>query len=248
MGSSRALISLAAALLMTAAPAVARAARRTRPLFEPTDVELELPGVAELDMSFGFVKGSEAQRLVIPDFELDLGLIPHVELDLDGAFAYESLPDAPFTFDHTSPDSLWLALKVGSGPLGLQMGPKLPVAPGTHGVGVELVALAAVNVGPMRVALNLGGFLEPQPASGATPRGLESGLDMELAFTAVWSLIGELAAVRFFNGESTQYSATAGVQWSNDHLQLSIVGQAGAGGAADRYGIMFGVSPKVRLW
>jgi hypothetical protein len=237
-----------AAVLMTL-PAAAQAARRTRPLFEPTDVELEKSGVAELDMSFGFVKGSEAQRLVMPDFELDLGLLPHLELDLDGAFAYEGAPGAPFTFDHTSPDSLWLALKGGFDSVGLQVGPKLPVAPGTHGLGFEVVALGALRVGPMQLALNLGGFLEPRPEMGATPRGLEGGLDLNVDLTEIWALTGELAAVRFFNGDSTQYSATAGITWSSgERLELSIVGLVGAGGAADRYGIMFGVSPKVRLW
>jgi hypothetical protein len=241
-------VPLAAALVMVLVPA-AQAARRTRPLFEPTDVELEKGGTAELDLSFGFVKGNEAQRAVLPDFELDLGLFPHVELDVDGAFAIEGQPGAAFSFDHTAPDSLWLALKTGVGWAGLQAGPKLPVAPGTHGLGFEIVGLGSANVGPMRMALNLGGFVEPPFQSNATPYGWEGGFDIALVVTEDWSLTGELATVQFLSSDSPQYSATAGVTWSpNEHVDLSIVTLFGAGGAADRYGLMLGVSPKVALW
>jgi hypothetical protein len=241
-------VPLAAALVLVLAPA-AQAARRTRPLFEPTDVELEKGGIAELDLSFGFVKGSEAQRAVLPDFELDLGLLPHLELDLDGAFAIEGAPGAPFSFNHASPDSLWLALKTGYKWAGLQVGPKLPVAPGTHGVGVEAVALGAVRVGPIQMTLNLGLFHEPPSDQGSTPRGWEGGFDIVLDVTDDWSLTGELATVQFSSNESPQYSATAGVTWSvNDHLDVSLVSLFGAGGAADRYGLMLGVSPKLRFW
>jgi hypothetical protein len=34
----------------------------------------------------------------------------------------------------------------------------------------------------------------------------------------------------------------------NDHLDVSLVSLFGAGGAADRYGLMLGVSPKLRFW
>jgi hypothetical protein len=243
------LASLAATLAIALVPVAAHAARRARPLFEPTDVELEKAGTAELDLSFGFVEGGEAGRVVMPDFELDLGLLPHLELDLDGAFAIEGPPSGGFSFDHTAPDSLWLALKGGFDSVGLQVGPKLPTAPGTHGLGVEAVALGALRAGPLELALNLGGFREPRPSSGPASSGLEAGLDLDVDVTQVWSLTGELAAVRFFTAEPTQLSATAGVTWSaGEHLELSIVGLVGVGGNADRYGILLGVSPKVRLW
>jgi hypothetical protein len=241
-------LPLAAALMMVLVPS-ARAARRTRPLFEPTDVELEKGGTAELDLSFGFVKGSEAQRAVLPDFELDFGLLPHLELDLDGAFAIEGAPGQPFTFDHAAPDSLWLALKTGYAWAGLQLGPKLPVAQGTHGLGFEAVAVASAEVGPMQMTLNLGGFLEPPSNEGPTPSGWEGGFDMVFKLTDAWALTGELATVQFSAGGTPQYSATAGVTWSpSDHVDLSVTTLFGAGGAADRYGLMLGVSPKIAFW
>jgi hypothetical protein len=237
------------ALLVALLPLPAQAARRARPLFEPTDVELEKAGTAELDLSFGFVEGSQAGRVVMPDFELDLGIARHLELDVDGAFALEGPATGPFRFDHSAPDSLWLSLKAGFDSVGVQVGPKLPVAPGTHGLGVEGVALGAIKVGPAVVALNLGAFLEPHPDSGPAPSGLEGGLDLDLDFTEVWGMTGELGGVRFFTSDPTQLFLTAGVTFSpSDSLELSIVGLRGLLGGADRYGIMFGVSPKIRLW
>jgi hypothetical protein len=239
---------LAAALMMVLVPA-AQAARRPRPFFEPTDVELERSGVAELDLSFGYVRGSEAGRVVVPDFELDLGLLPHLELDLDGAYAIEGPSTGPFSFDHVAPDSLWLALKTGFDSVGLQVGPKFPTAPGTHGLGVEALALAAVRVGALGLALNVGGFREPSSDAGTTPRGLEGGLDLQLDLTEAWSLTGELSAVGFFNDDPTQLGFTTGITWSpSDRLDLSIVAAAGLSGHADRYGLLLGVSPKLRLW
>ena len=240
---------LLAFLAMVLAPARAQAAgRRARPLFEPTDVELENAGTAELDLTFGFVQGNQAGRVVMPDFELDLGLWRHLELDVDGAFAMEGPMSGPFSFDHTAPDSLWLSLKAGFDSVGVQVGPKLPVAPGTHGLGVEGVALAALRAGPMTLAFNGGGFLEPRPDSGPAPSGLEAGLDLDLDFTERWGMTGELGGVRFFTSDPTQLFLTAGVTFSpTPMLELSLVGLYGLHGG-DRYGALVGVSPKVRLW
>ncbi|HET9992365.1 MAG TPA: hypothetical protein VFQ65_27725, partial [Kofleriaceae bacterium] len=60
-------------LAVMLAPALAQANRH--PQFEPTDLELEDPGTMELDLQVGFVKGTDAHRLVLPDFEFDLGLL-----------------------------------------------------------------------------------------------------------------------------------------------------------------------------
>ncbi|HXU83688.1 MAG TPA: hypothetical protein VN914_19980, partial [Polyangia bacterium] len=145
-------------------------------------------------------------------------------------------------------DSLWLALKAGFDWFGVQVGPKLPVAPGTHGLGVEGVALAAFRSGPLEIALNLGAFREPPPDTGPAPSGLESGLDLALDLTPAWSVTGELGAVRFWSADPTQLVATAGITWAaSEHLELSVVGLAGLRGA-DRYGLLVGLSPKVRLW
>jgi len=48
---------------------------RPRPHFEPTDLDLEDTGVLELDLQLGPVRGPDAWRVMLPDFELDLGLL-----------------------------------------------------------------------------------------------------------------------------------------------------------------------------
>src|SRR5437868_15205334 len=98
-------IALAVALVASL-PTVALA-RATRPLFEPTDLELEDAGVTEIDLQMGAVRSPGPWRVVVPDFELDLGILPWLELDLDGAYAIEGPTTGPFSFDHAAPDSLW---------------------------------------------------------------------------------------------------------------------------------------------
>lgn len=121
------------------------------PRFEPTDLELEDPGTAEIDLQLGVVRGQDLWRVMMPDFELDLGVLSNVELDLDGAYAIEDGA-------HQLPDNLWLSVKLGladwhdavaqhAWAIGVQAGPKLPIAPDNHGVGVEGLALVGYTAG-----------------------------------------------------------------------------------------------------
>ena len=80
--------------------------------FEPTDLELEDSGVTEIDLQLGPVKGPQASRLVAPDFEIDLGLFPGIELDVDGALGAEGAGHKRF-FDHAAVDNLWVSAKLG---------------------------------------------------------------------------------------------------------------------------------------
>jgi hypothetical protein len=233
-------------------PAAAWAQRRVRPIFEPTDLELEDSGTVEVDLQMGFVRGSEAGRLVIPDVELDLGINRALELDLDGAYAIEGPSSGPFGLDHAAPDSLWLSLKTGlevwDVGLGLQLGPKFPTAKGSHGVGGEALVLVGKRLGRMQLALNGGAFIDPDPGGGR-PRGLEGGLDAELELTKRWSLTAELGGVHFFSGDPAQLVGTAGVTLAaTEHLDISLVGLYGLMGDGDRYGLLLGLSPKFRLW
>src|SRR5438045_6340548 len=142
---------LAAWLVLAAAlawgPAGGRAA--TRPRFEPTDLEWEDTGVAELDLQVGPVRSSDGPlRIVVPDFELDLGILSWLELDLDGAYAVAGPDTGPLSLDHSAPDALWPSIQLGiygfhaeganiGAALGWQVGPKMPVAPGTDAIRVE---------------------------------------------------------------------------------------------------------------
>ena len=238
-------------------------ARTLRPLFEPTDLEMEPTGLLDIDIQLGAIRSPGPWRVVMPDFELDFGLLPNLELDLDGAYAVEGPSTGPFSFDHAAPDSLWPSLKLGlydehdgvtqrAWALGLQAGPKIPVAPGSHGIGVEGLVLVGYLLGPLHTVLNLGAFADPAPdASSGRPLGIEAGLDFELDLDNVnrFSLTGEVSGVRFVSDDPQQLLATAGLKWAASRsLDLSIVGLWGFLAGSDRYGALLGISPKFRLF
>ena len=244
---------------LAAAPARARPARR---MFEPTDLELEDPGLLEIDGQIGVVRGPEAFRLAVPDLEIDLGLPHGFELDLDGAFALEAPADGTLRFDHVAPDNLWLGLKTGlfdwndpaqraAWAIGAQIGPKLPLAPEAHGVGIEALLLAGFHRAGTHVMLNAGGLVDP--ASGddtARPVGLEGGVDLaqDLADDR-WSLTAQLGAIVFRSDDPHQLTVSFGVAWApSQTLELSLVMLAGLLPGSDRYGLLLGLAPKIAVW
>jgi hypothetical protein len=225
--------------------------RVVRPIFEPTDLELEEAGTLDLDLQIGIVRGRQASRLVIPDLELDLGLGSNVELDIDGAYAIEGPQGGSISFDHPAPDSLWVSAKVGVELLGLgwgiQLGPKLPVAAGSHGVGAEALLLVAKHTGRWHIVLNGGGFIDPDGGDGR-PLGLEGGIDLAIDFGAI-ALTAELGGVHFFSADPYQVVGTAGITWSqSERLDLSLTAVVIGIGGGDRYGVLLGVSPKFGPW
>jgi hypothetical protein len=242
-------------VVLIARQAVAR--RGVRPLFEPTDLELEDPGVAEIDLQVGAVRSQGPARVVVPDFEIDVGLLRNLELDLDGAYAVEGPPAGPFAFDHAAPDSLWFSAKVGlldstdAWALGLQVGPKVPVAAGSHGVGVEGLALVGHLVGRTHLVLNTGAFVDPSPdPTSGRPVGLELGLDFnhDLDAGGHYAITAEVSSVHFVSADPDQLLATAGFAWSPvETLQLSVAGLWGFLAGNDRYGVLLGFSPKLRF-
>jgi hypothetical protein len=238
-------------------------ARPLRPLFEPTDFEMEQTGVVEIDLQLGAIRSQGPWRVVMPDFELDIGLLSYLELDLDGAYAIEGPSTGPFSFDHAAPDSLWPSLKLAlpadrdsvvtrALSLGAQLGPKIPVAAGSHGIGFEGLLLVGYVLGPLQTVLNVGGFVDPAPdAVSGRPIGIEGGLDFELDLgkSGRSSLIGEVSGVRFVSDDPHQLLATAGFKWTAvPWLELSVVGLWGFLAGSDRYGVLLGISPKLRLF
>jgi len=249
------------ALLLMSEVALARP--HVRRHFEPTDLELEDPGTTELDLETGFVRSQGPWRLVAPDFELDLGLTPWLELDVDGAYAIEGAPDKPFSFDHAAPDPLWPSLKVGlldlvdeeqtsTYAVGAQLGPKLAVFPSKQPLGVEGLLLGGVSFGGTRLALNLGGFVDPSPdLDSPHPIGIESGFDWEhdLDAAARYMIGGELSSVVFVSDDPAQLHLTFGPSYAaTEWLDLSITGLVGFLPGSDRYGLTLGVAPHLPLW
>ncbi|HVZ75184.1 MAG TPA: hypothetical protein VHJ20_22545 [Polyangia bacterium] len=258
------LLGIACAL----APRVADAKRGVRPLFEPTDLELEDPGVTELDLQAGFIRGQGPWRLVVPDFEFDLGIFRNLEFDVDGAYALEdSDPSSKVSFDSPAPDNLWPALKIGiydwadddkpgadvwAWAVGTQVGPKLPVAPGSRGVGFEGLVLVGNVVHEAHFVLNAGAFVDPHPSPDAARSiGIELGLDFDrdLDSAGHYQVTAELSGVKFVSSDPNQLLATAGLAWSpNEATQISLVGLVGFLEGSDRYGALLGWSQKLRLF
>jgi hypothetical protein len=226
-------------------------------------MELEEPGVMEADLQVGWVKGPTAGRVVVPDVEVDLGLDRNVELDLDWTYAIEGPDGRAFSFDHAAPDNLWIASKVGlfdyrcpecrsSWAIGMQLGPKAPMARGVRGVGFEGILIINRRVRRTQIALNLGGLIDPggQVATDR-PRGLEAGLDLtvDLDDQGKLSLVGELGAVHYDPEHSDQLHATFGWQWqATEKAQLSVVGLKGLGADDDQWGILLGLAYKATVF
>lgn len=229
--------------------------------FEPTDLELEDPGVAQVDLQVGYLRGLP-DRTLAPDLELDLGLTEDVELDVD-ATLFVVAPDLRVI----DAENLWIASKLGlwdsrdrergtAWALGVQLGPKLPVARGAHGLGYEALALLGRTVGSTHVVANLGGLVDPGDHVGPPrPVALEGGLDLELPFAAVGvqvpklALLGEVGALHYFSLQPDAVTVTLGPQWSiSDALDVSVVGLAGVLSTGDRWGVMLGFAPKLALW
>jgi hypothetical protein len=170
-------------------------ARPVRRLFEPTDLELEDSGVIEADLQVGVVKGTNGNRIVVPDAEIDIGLTEQLELDLDGAFSIE---------DHkVSPDNLWVSLKAGllsfedasrkrSFSTGLQLGPKLPLARQAQGIGLEGLFLFGLALQDTHLIANIGGLLDPSIGGTSRPCGYEGGLSLDHDLTKVWNVSAQM--------------------------------------------------------
>ncbi|HEX4355266.1 MAG TPA: hypothetical protein VHZ95_20185, partial [Polyangiales bacterium] len=230
-------------------------ARHIRPLFEPTDLEIDQPGVIDLDLQIGMARSEDdAWRIVVPDFEVDLGLLPNVELDVDGAYAIEGSRHGLFSFDHPAPDTLWVSGKIGfydvkndpdqrAFAFGMQLGPKLPVAPIAHGVGIEGVFLAATNYKIAHAVWNAGGFVDSAADRGPSrPTGIEVDLDLDLDADQAFSLDASVSGVHFLSSDADQILTSAGVTWSvSDALDLSLCALVGWLAGGDRYGALLGV-------
>ncbi len=252
----------ASLFVVLTAPVVARA-EHVAHRFEPTDMDMQPPGMLQFDLQAGVVRGQKAVRLVVPDFEVNFGLAHNVELDVDGAVGVEGPDDGSLRFEHPTLDNLWLSSKLGlfswhdegkksSWALGVQLGPKVPLADSARGAGFESVLLLGRNIRRVHLVLNAGGLVDPGPeVSRKRPIGLEAGIDLNLDLNDedTFSILGELGGILYFSGDPNQAAATAGLQWSpSEYLDFSIVGLVGFASGSDRYGVMLGVSPKVRLW
>jgi hypothetical protein len=240
------------ATLMTL-PLVA-SARPLRPRFEPDDLELEEPGVVEVDLQMGVIQSRGPYRVVAPDIEVDVGLFDNVEIDLDWTYSIEQ------PFDHSVQDNVWLALKVGlldlhdraratSWALGIQLGPRLGAAPGAEGAGFEALTLLAHEHRRAHLVLTAGGVIEPRLRDGNyRPLALEAGADFafDLDSRGVLGITASFAAVHFVSIDPDQIMIAAGMSWSpRPSVTLSATGLIGFLDGGDRVGVLLGYSQKL---
>lgn len=250
--------SIPAALAALLFASGAEAAKRR---FEPTDLEIEEPGKVEIDLQFGYMKSPGPARIVMPDGEIDLGILPNFELDLDFAVGLEGPDRGPYAVDHVTGDNLWLAAKLGlwdardeargtAWALGVQLGPKIPVAKGARGAGYEAMLLLGRTFRGAHLGLNVGGLVDPgAEVSRGRPIGVELGLGLEIELREQLSLVGEAAAVVYLSPDPHALDATLGLQWSVDErLDLSLVGLLGFLPGSDRYGVLVGVARRFELY
>lgn len=248
---------LVAALCLLATSA---SARPIRPRFEPTDLELERPGTLELNFQVGYIDASPQGRVVLPDFEVDLGLTRRFEIDLDGTYAFD-----PTAGGSSQPDNLWLSGKIGffdfalrSGVMlagGVQAGPRFGVAHGAHGIGIDALVLFGITYGRLQLVINVGGYWDPAQAqadgSQPRPRGLQLGgqVDIDITRDHRWSFHAEIATTVALAVDPNQVTLAAGVVLApNPSLELSLLALVGLIPGSDRAGALLGASPKLALW
>jgi len=230
---------------------LAASARPLRPRFEPDDMELEKPGVVEVNLQFGFVQSRGPYRLVMPDVEIDIGTLRNIEIDLDWTYALEQ------PFDHSAGDNVWLSAKFGlldvpdgaqsSWALGLQIGPRFGAAPGAHGIGFEGLIMVSRQRRRLHVVLTSGVLVDPAINDAYRPIALEAGVDvvLDLDRRGVWSLVGDAAGVYFASIDPNQIALSAGAQWTpRPWLSLSLTALCGFLPGGDVWGIMLGYSQK----
>jgi hypothetical protein len=234
-------------------------AQHVRRRFDPDDLEFEPVRMVHADLGVGVVRGETAGRWLSPDFDIDVGLAPNVELGVDGAWAIEGTETRLFAFDHRAPDNLWLSSKVGlwdvhdettktGWAFGAQLGPRVAIAPGFHGAGFQALLLFGRSIRRLHLVLNVGGLLEPQREEQVRPSAVLTGLDVVLDLDDVgkWSLTADVSGVFFFSPDRNQLVSTAGVvcgvaTW----LDVGVMALAGFLGGGDQYGAIGTVSPKI---
>jgi hypothetical protein len=250
-------LALAAALLTSSGSASA-AVRRLH--FEPDDLNLEHPGILDFDFQAGPLRGDSPgkTRLMLPDFEIGLGLTRNVELDVSGTFSLDESRGKPHQL---SADPLWVGTKLGlfdevdeqgnSWAIGVELGPRFPVIDG-GGVGFGVLGLLGFTHRRLTVVLNTGMLIDPGATRWAQhATGLVLGLDFnqDLDAKSIWSLQSELGTSYYLTSDPHELSFTFGATCSlTPRLDVSLTALGGVLPNTDRAGLLLGVSPELDLW
>lgn len=247
-------------LLLAPSPVLARRFFRAR--FEPDTLELQKPGVFSVDAQVGAIGGEGdrdgdglgANRLLLPDFEVELGLLSWLELDVDGAFF---LLDPGAEKERMIGDPLWTAArfellnvgdKVGGETFGIDLGlgPRWPTLHGAPGVGFAALALIGGGTRRLHGVVNLGTQLDREQ-----PAALLYGLDLGLVADkpGKWSVLGQVAGAFVLGHGQHQLLTNVGVSYEiSEALELSVLGITGPAYRGDRLGILAGLTSDFSIW
>jgi hypothetical protein len=251
-----------AALGIVLGSSVAARAAQGRRRFEPTDLRLQPAGVAELDLQVGPVSGEDGRRLFAPDFETSIGIGSHIELEVDGTFGLDDYT-TPIFLDNTLVAVRVEVLDEPDGPdsnsawsAGFQAGPRLPTLPDRTRIGFEELLIVGRNTGRMHVFFQAGTIVDPlEPVPGraqkARPVGIEGGIaaDLDLDEKGVWSLTGELGAIKYLSPQLDQCHVAGGPQLQvTPWLDVSIVGRVGVLTGGDRLGLFLGADARFKAF
>jgi len=255
-------VKLAGAALFFATWAIASSAQASAKLrrFEPDDLELESPGRLDVDLQMGPLGGDSdgRNRILLPDFELGLGLARNVQLEVDGTFSIDQFDG---THRHYTGDSLWVATKLGLfdeedddrdvWAIGLELGPRFPTLD-AGGLGYGAVALFGLTRGRLQLVANTGILIDPGTAilaqhSESIVLGLDSNLDLDAG--GIWSLQGEFAMAYYLSPDPHELTASFGATYAaTPKLDVSLMALAGFLPHTDHAGILLGISPQFDLW
>jgi hypothetical protein len=256
----RARLTLCLLLLVFSASASVSAKHRH---FEPDDLELENPGVLDVDLQAGPVLGTSTSgnHWLLPDFEVGLGITPEVELDVSGAFTFDRVGGQR----HVSGDPLWIATKLGlydsrddssngSGDawaLGIELGPRFPTIE-SGGIGYGALGLLGFTHQGLAWVLNAGTLIDPGASiADSHAKSLVCGLDFnaDLAAQSRWSLQSELGAAYYFSPDPHELSFSLGTTYAvNPRLDVSLTALSGLLRHTDHAAVLLGVSPQMDLW
>jgi hypothetical protein len=248
--------ALLGVLLLTTHSAFAAPRRRH---FEPDDLELEEPGILDFDLQVGPVWGSSpsGNHVLMPDFEIGLGLTRNLELDVSGTFTL----DREHGQRHVTGDALWLAAKLGlfdtrdgagnTWAFGLELGPRLPTLD-AGGIGYGALGLLGYTRGRLALVLNAGSLIDPGASrSEEHPTSVVFGLDLnaQLDEHGAWSLQSELGFAHYLSSDPDELAFTLGATYAvARRLDLSLMALTGLLPNTDHAGLLLGVSPQFGLW
>ncbi|HEY3256865.1 MAG TPA: hypothetical protein VGJ91_23075, partial [Polyangiaceae bacterium] len=208
---------LAALALLLATSRSAHGAPRH---FEPDDLELEHAGILDFDLQVGPLLGTSpsGNHVLLPDFEIGLGLTRRVELDVSGTF----IVDRENGQRHVTGDALWVATKLGlfdtrdahgnAWAFGLELGPRFPTLDAA-GIGYGALGLFGFTHRGVTLVLNAGSLIDPGPSlSEQHPSSLVFGLDLnaELDPRGEWSLQSELGIAHYLSSDPDELAFTLG--------------------------------------